>query len=222
MNGDAHAPKPADPVADAGLDLASSSVAAFAQAIAAKTPTPGGGAVAGVTAAHAAALVAMVVRYSLGKRVFQAYETDGPSILASLHTSIDASLAAAHADAAAYGRLNALWKLPADDPTRLAGWAQAVQAAIAAPLLIVRLATEITGRCRMLAGATTKHLDSDLAIAADLAACAARAAAWNVRVNLPSLASADERITIEREVAELLAIARDDAAAVERALAGRG
>jgi methenyltetrahydrofolate cyclohydrolase len=203
-------------------DLAALSVAGFAHALAAKTPTPGGGSVAGVTAAHAAGLVAMVVGYSLGKRVFAAFEADGAAMLASLRTTIDACLTAANADATAYARLNALWKLPPDDAERQASWHQAVHDAIAAPLLMVRLAAEITGRCRGLVGHTTKHLDSDLAIAADLAACAARAAAWNVRANLPSVASADTRIATERLLAETLAIVKEDAAFVDRALgAGR-
>ena len=42
-------------------------VHAFADQLAARTPGPGGGAVAAVTAAHAAALGAMVVEFTLGK-----------------------------------------------------------------------------------------------------------------------------------------------------------
>ncbi len=208
--------------APAGGDLTALSVAAFAHALAAKTPTPGGGAVAGVTAAHAAGLLAMVIGYSVGKRVFQAFESEGAALLAAARTAVDAALAAANADAAAYGRLNALWKLPPEDPARQAGWDAAVHDAIAAPFLIVRLAAEVAGHCRTLAGHTAKHLDSDLAIAVDLAAAAARAAAWNVRVNLPSVASAEERITLERDLEELLDIVRGDVATVERAVAARG
>ena len=41
----------------------------FSDMLAAKTPAPGGGAVAAVTAAHAAALGAMVLEFTIGKHV---------------------------------------------------------------------------------------------------------------------------------------------------------
>ena len=48
------------------------SVEEFSDMLAAKTPTPGGGAVAAVTASHAAALGAMVLEFTLGKPKFAA------------------------------------------------------------------------------------------------------------------------------------------------------
>ncbi|MBL9119814.1 MAG: cyclodeaminase/cyclohydrolase family protein [Phycisphaerae bacterium] len=203
-------------------DIGQMTVRDFCTALSAKTPTPGGGAVAGVTAAHAASLVAMVVEYSRGKASFAAVEPEVDSLLQSLRTQIDASLAAARADAEAYSELNALWRKPADDPERVAHWAQAVTGAITAPQLIVRLAADLSERCRSLAGQTAKHLDSDLAIAADLAGCAARAAAWNVRVNLPSLDDPDHRIAVQRDLDELLAIVRDNVHSTNRLLEARG
>ncbi len=209
------------PSETAPLDFAAQSVRGFCDALAAKTATPGGGAVAGVTAAHAAALLAMVVEYSIGKPSFATHEEEGPAILASLRSSITKCLAAANGDAAAYGVLNRLWKRPAGDPERTAGWSKAVQDAIDAPLLIVRLAAEIAGRSRDLAGHTAKHLDSDLAIAADLSGCAARAAAWNVRVNLPNVSESDRRVAIGRDLDELLAIIAEDIAITDRLLSAR-
>lgn len=205
----------------APIDFSAQSVRGFCDALAAKTATPGGGAVAGVTAAHAASLLAMVVEYSLGKPSFATHEEEGPSILAALRASVGHCLAAANADAAAYGVLNKLWKRPAADPERIAGWSTAVHGAIDAPLLIVRLAAEIAARSRNLAGHTAKHLDSDLAIAADLAGCAARAAAWNVRVNLPNVDDSDRRVAIGRDLDELLAIVAEDIAITDRLLSAR-
>lgn len=204
-----------------GPDFGAMSVEGFCKALTAKTATPGGGAVAGITAAHAAALLAMVVEYSFGKSSFAALEEEGPAIRRSLHVSMNACLAAANADARAYAQLNTLWRKPADDPARVAGWVKAVHDAIAAPMLIVRLAGELAARSRELAGQTAKHLDSDLAIAADLAGCAARAAAWNVRVNLPSVAESDERIALGRDLDELLAVIAEDIATAGRVIAAR-
>lgn len=207
---------------NASNDFAAMTVRDFCAALSAKSPAPGGGAVAGVTAAHAAALLAMVVEYSRGKASFAAFDRDADAIQTSLHVARDACLIAAKSDADAYGVLNALWKKAKDDPARVAQWDGVVHDAIAAPNLIVDLAAEIAARCRLLAGHTAKHLDSDLAIAVDLAACAARAAAWNVRVNLPSVADEVERTRLATALQLRLSAVRDDHAATDEILAARG
>jgi formiminotetrahydrofolate cyclodeaminase len=58
---------------------------------------------------------------------------------------------------------------------------------------------------------TNPRLGSDLAIAANLAAAAADAAAWNVRVNLPSMT--------DREAASRLASETDERVDMARRLA---
>lgn len=204
-----------------GHDFARMPLRDFCVALASRTPTPGGGAVAAVTAAHAAGLVAMVVAYSRGKRAFAEFEAEGEAIETSLRLSIERALAAATADADAYAALNALWTLPADDPRRVAGFAAAVEAAIAAPMLVVTLAGELAARARELAGRTAKSLDSDLAIAADLALAAARAAAWNVRVSLPSLATEEERLERSHVLERALSRIAEDVAQVAALLAAR-
>jgi hypothetical protein len=110
------------------------SVEEFSDMLAAKTPTPGGGAVAAVTASHAAALGAMVLEFSLGKPKFAEHEATNASALARLRELRHEALELADRDAEAYGALNALWKLPKDAPARLTAWDAAVAAAIDAPL----------------------------------------------------------------------------------------
>jgi formiminotetrahydrofolate cyclodeaminase len=68
-----------------------------------------------------------------------------------------------------------------------------VAAAIDAPQAILDRAAEIAVTCVALAPRTNANLASDLAIAVDLARVAARAAAHNVDVNLPSVADAADR-----------------------------
>lgn len=168
-------------------------VHAFADQLAARTPVPGGGAVAAVTAAHAAALGAMVVEFTLGKPKFAAHESANAAALALLAELRMHALALADRDAAAYAQLNALWKLPKDAPERAAGWDAAVAEAIEAPQAILDAACEVAVRCQGLAAATNPNLASDLAIALDLARVACRAAAHNVEVNLPSVGDAARR-----------------------------
>ena len=165
----------------------SMTVEEFAERLASRTPTPGGGAVAAVTAAHAAALGAMVLEFTVGRSKWAAHEAANRTALARLGELRAAALALADRDAAAYGALNALWKLPADDPARASAWPAAVAEAIDAPQAILELAAEVARTCGPLGASTNQNLASDLAIACDLARVAARSAAHNVTVNLPSL-----------------------------------
>lgn len=171
----------------------SMTVEEFAERLASRTPTPGGGAVAAVTAAHAAALGAMVLEFTVGRSKWAAHEAANRTALARLGELRAAALALADRDAAAYGALNALWKLPADDPARASAWPAAVAEAIDAPQAILDLSAVVAATCGTLAGRTNANLASDLAIAADLARLAARAAAHNVHVNLPSVGDAADR-----------------------------
>ena len=165
----------------------------FSDALAARTPVPGGGAVAAVTLAHAAALAGMVIEFTLGKPAFAAHEDALRAAAARLAAIRAEALALADRDAAAYGALNALWKLPKDAPERAARWHAAVAEAIDAPQAILDLSAVVAATCGTLAGRTNANLASDLAIAADLARLAARAAAHNVRVNLPSVGDSADR-----------------------------
>jgi len=92
----------------------------FLHSIASKTPTPGGGAVASTVAALAAALAQMVVAYSAGKKSLAQHEPTLQSSLKTLERARDVLLQLADEDAAAYGAVNELSKLPEADPRRAA------------------------------------------------------------------------------------------------------
>lgn len=185
----------------------------FAESLAAKTPAPGGGAVAAVTAAHAAALGAMVLEFTVGKPKFAEHDGANAASLARLADLRRTALSLADRDAEAYGALNALWKLPKDAPARLAAWDAAVAEAIDAPQAILDAAAEIAATCAGLGARTNPNLASDLAIAVDLARVAARAAAHNVEVNLPSVTEAADREARRRRMDAALDEARARAAA---------
>jgi formiminotetrahydrofolate cyclodeaminase len=77
---------------------------------------------------------------------------------------------------------------------------------------ILRLARDLTGK-------TSAMLASDLAIAAVLAEAGARAAAWNVRINLPLLDDQAVRETFERTMAQTLSDAAHITREIETACA---
>ena len=152
-----------------------------------RSPVPGGGSVAGITNGLAAGLGGMVVAYSLGKKSLGEHQSMLERTEKELARLRVDSLAQADADAAAYGVLNALWKLDADDPRRLAGFADAVRGATEAPGAIMETSLAVLNCLKELPGCSARHLVSDLAIAVELACTAGRAAERNVSVNLPSI-----------------------------------
>jgi formiminotetrahydrofolate cyclodeaminase len=187
------------------MALRTLTVEEFTEALAARSPVPGGGAVAAVTLAHAAALAAMVLEFTIGKPRHAAHDAGHRDALARLAELRRHALALADRDAAAYGALNAMWKLPTGHADRVGGWDRAVAEAIDAPQAILEAAAALAGHCRALAGTTNPNLASDLAIALDLARTAARAAAHNVAVNLPSVADVTDRATRQERMDRALA-----------------
>lgn len=202
------------------MELQDQPLGDFLKDVAAKSPTPGGGAVAAVTAALAAALGQMVLRYSQGKKLLQDHAATHDEALARLERFGTRALELAADDAAAYGALNALWRLDPDDPVRREQWGAAVIGAIDPPREMVRECLNMLELIKSLLGKTNAMLDSDLAIAAVLAEAAARAGAWNVRINLPSMDDADEARAIEGDVNRLLSRCRRLCDEVERSYTG--
>jgi formiminotetrahydrofolate cyclodeaminase len=184
-------------------DLASQQLGAYLDALAAAQPVPGGGAVAGVTLAQANALGSMVVGYALGKPKFAAHNATHHAAHAMFEQARREAITLANNDATAYGALNALWKLPKDDPAR-SGFADAVRAAIGAPESTLQLAHNTLCTLEVLVGTTSASLASDLAIAIDLALVASAAQA-NVRINLPSLSDETERALVSARTEAFLA-----------------
>lgn len=173
-------------------------------AIAAQTPAPGGGAVAAIAAAVGASLGRMVLAYTRGKRRHAEHAAAHDAAEAELARAAETFLRLADDDAEAYARLNLLQRLPEGDPRRAAELAAATDAAIAAPDAMLTRAREHAALLARLVGTTNVHLDSDLAIAISLLACAAEAAAWNVRANLPLVVDDAARTRLEASVRERL------------------
>lgn len=198
-------------------ELQDQSVAELLSAIGAKAPTPGGGAVASLTAASGAALGLMVVAYSEGRRTLAEHAALHEEARRTLETLRERAIRLADADAEAYGRLNALWKLDEADERRRREFAPAVRGAIEVPAEVLDVCLDMLDLFQRLGGRVNRMLLSDLAIAALLAEAGARAASWNVHVNLPLLDDAAEAERLAAETARLLARARERLEAIETA-----
>lgn len=186
------------------MGLAEITLAELLDGLGARTPAPGGGAVAGITASLAAALGQMVVRYSQRRGVTEEDAALFERALRALTDLASAGLAQADADARAYAHLSDVSKRRTEEAPHREEYAEAVRGAIAAPQAVLTGCMTLLRVLEDLCGRTNPALDSDVAIAAHLAETAASAAAWNLRVNLTLLEDGQERQRLEAETATSL------------------
>jgi formiminotetrahydrofolate cyclodeaminase len=196
--------------------FASQPFSGFLASIASKTPTPGGGAVASAVGALAAALAQMVVSYSVGKKALAQHEGRLQEASKVLERARGLLLELADEDAAAYGTVNELSKLPESDPRR-AALPAANAASVQVPLAVMAACVDLLRLFESLAGITNKQLWSDLAIAAVLADAAARSSRWNVAVNVGFLGDAGAQEASRKAAEGLLAESARLCAVVEKA-----
>ncbi|HEX4124426.1 MAG TPA: cyclodeaminase/cyclohydrolase family protein [Tepidisphaeraceae bacterium] len=182
----------------------STPIAVFLDALAARQPTPGGGSVAALTGALAAATGEMVVNYSLGKKELAPYAGELEPVLEQLQRARDMLLELMVEDQGVYQALSAARKIPESDPQRKEKIDAALLAAIRAPEAIGAAAVAILDVCDRIINFVNFHLLSDLAVSADLAMATTRCAVYNVRVNLTGLTDPADRQRIESTISQLL------------------
>lgn len=184
------------------MSLGDTRFADFLEQVAAKTPTPGGGAVASAVGALSAALAGMVVSYSVGKKSLAAHQDALTHAAGTLCKAREVMLQLAEEDAASYKLVNELMKLPETDARRRAEWDTAVAAAVQAPRAVAAAATDLLRHFETLAPITNRMLRSDLAIAGVLAEATVRAALWNVEINASLLADRTATMARAQELVE--------------------
>ncbi|HEX8914034.1 MAG TPA: cyclodeaminase/cyclohydrolase family protein [Humisphaera sp.] len=183
---------------------ASSTIAQFLDATAARQPTPGGGAVTALTGALAAAIGEMVLNYSVGRKGLEAFEGELRPARDELTQLRQQLLQAMSDDQAAYAELTAARKLPDATPDKAAKVKAALAASIKAPQQMAAAAVGMLEVADRVLNFVNPYLLSDLAVCADLAMATARCAIYNVRVNLPSVKDPAEQHAIQASVGQVL------------------
>lgn len=200
--------------------LVDSTLVEFADKLAARTATPGGGSMAAYLAACAAALVSMGYRFTSGEKFAAAEEA-----MAERASKLDAlrkrALELVDADSSSYDGVTAAYGLPKANETQKVERAAAIQAALKhaleTPFETMQTALEVLRLAAAGAPDVNKNLASDCAVGASCASAALEGAFLNVRIN--ALSIKDEHFVQMRMKScdAMRAEARDLSAALENA-----
>ncbi len=194
--------------------------AAFLEATAAGSATPGGGAVAALAGALSAALAAMVARLTIGKKKYANIEPEMKGIAARADAIRAALSGAIEADSAAFEEVMTATKMPQDTSdqkqARRAAIQAATQRAIDVPMSVARACVDVLELAGAAAARGNVNAASDAATAVHMARAAIESAGMNVRVNAAGL---EDKASAERQAQELKELRMRAAALAEQILA---
>jgi formiminotetrahydrofolate cyclodeaminase len=157
------------------------------KSIAAKSPTPGGGAAAALAASMGCALTLMIVRFCRGKKANAAREGELEEAETFLQRHLDLLLPTAERDCASFDLVSAAYALPKSTETEIAIRQKAIDegmvGAMVVPEEVLHLVRDVLGKAAQIAGCVSKAIASDLGSGAELLYAGAKCAAMNVKVN---------------------------------------
>jgi methenyltetrahydrofolate cyclohydrolase len=198
----------------------------FLHALADRVPAPGGGASAALHAAQAAALVAMVARYTDGPKYAEHAE-----LVHKIRDTADQlrgeALSLAEDDVAAFTAVTEAYRLPKGDERLAAARTLAIEAATLGaarpPEALVHLVSRILALAEDLLPIGNRNVISDVAAAAEAARAAATTARVNIEINLGGISGTAARaeLVAAADSVDRLAERADGLTAAVRAELGR-
>lgn len=173
------------------MKLVEQRVIDFVAATASKEPTPGGGAIAALTAATGAALAEMVANLTFGKKGYEAVQIEMEELQAKAEAIRKRMLELSQADADVFNIFMNALGLPKntdeEKATRTAAIQQAYKDAAMVPFEIGELANQIFDLAELASRKGNQNLITDGIIAAINARAAVKSAFLNVRINLSGI-----------------------------------
>jgi glutamate formiminotransferase/formiminotetrahydrofolate cyclodeaminase len=208
-----------------GEGIRGQEVRAFLDVLASDSPTPGGGAVAGVAGAAGAALIEMVARLTLGKDDYADVAERMGALLAEAETARAAFLDLADRDASAFDGVMAAFNMSKSTDAEKAARAEAIQrgyeASASIPLEAAKRAVALMEFAREATEKGNVNAASDGASAGAMLFASAACALFNVDINTASMKDAAAVERMHAEVATLRAEAAALLDATNRAFAAR-
>ena len=170
-------------------------LADFLSDLASDSPTPGGGSVAALGGALAAALTSMVANLTIGKKKYADVQEDVQAILAKTEGLRLELTELMEEDAAAFDKVMVAMRLPKETDEEKAARTEILQAALVdaamVPLAVMEKCVEAIALAQVAAEKGNKNAVSDAGVAALMGRAGAHAAKLNVLINL-SWIQADE------------------------------
>ena len=189
----------------------------------AATPTPGGGSISALAGALGASMACMAANFTVGRKKFKAVEPAVRAILRRIEDARERLLQLTEEDSRAYEKFSAALSMPKETDEEKAVREQALQGAVreamAVPLNIVRVCSDVLRDLTELVGIANPNLISDVGVAAVLVEGALRGAKLNVEINLAYLKDEELESNVRKELNEQRSRAASDLRAVAEKVA---
>lgn len=170
-------------------------------------PVPGGGSAAALNAALAAALMEMVARLTIGRKNFEAAEEEMRTAAQKTSLLRERMIEEIDRDSEAYAKVLAAFQLPKETLEQKTGRARAIEDALKkaalVPLEVAQAAVSLMEISRSVISMGNPNAISDGAAGLLAARMAARAALFNVRINLGAIKDKGFTDNLKREVTRL-------------------
>ena len=173
------------------MSLASLTINDFLDRLASSEPTPGGGALAALTGASAAAMLAMVGNLTKGRPRFATVEEQVIAIIQDAEQRRQGLLKLADADAKAYGAVSIAYRLPratsVEQKVRADEIESAMHGATEVPVNTAAESRAVLELAVLIAETGNPTVLPDVAVAAHVAVAAVRSAATQAEYNIASI-----------------------------------
>lgn len=167
--------------------MISQSFEALVASMAAKTPTPGGGAAAAMAGSMGTSLFLMTVRFSQGKKANVDREEDLARVEGLLDRHLQRLMPMAERDCKAFDQVSTAYGMPKDDDEQKALRDKAIQEAMVGAMVVPEetqvMVRDVFVAMEEIRDCIGKAIASDLASGAALLLAAAEGAYLNVRIN---------------------------------------
>jgi len=193
--------------------VADNTLQEFLDALAAGQSTPGGGGAAALTGSQAAALLSMVLNFTVGRRKYAAVEDEMRGYLARCEELRAELLALVDQDAAAFGAVSACYTMPkktdAEKSARTAALQTAMKGAAEVPFIVAGKCLELLQLAAPVGAQGNRNVVSDAATSAYLARAGLDSGLLNVEINLKYIKDSAFVAEWTDKVANLRAAAAD-------------
>ncbi|MCH3950114.1 MAG: cyclodeaminase/cyclohydrolase family protein [Acidaminococcus sp.] len=173
------------------MELKKMTVADFIQETSSSSPAPGGGSIAALNAASAAALIEMVAHLTIGKEKYAASEAEMKEVAAKAADLKNQFLSLIDEDSTAFNKIMAAFKMPKGTDEEKKVRHEAIQTATKGAALVPFKVGETANKLFALADAVimrgNPNAVTDGAVASMNARAAVRGAFLNVKINLGSI-----------------------------------